>query len=268
MEKYLKSNKKLWNELTKLHQEKNNLYSINDFRSGKTTLSKTEINELGDISGKKILHLQCHFGLDSLSLAKMGARVTGVDFSEESIKLANHLNKESKLSVKFICADLYDLPEILNGKFDIVFTSYGVLLWLPDLNRWAKIISHFLKSKGLFYIIEGHPFSMILENKGKGINLFVKKSYFHNSPVKEKRGRDYANPKQQLKNTAYTWNHPISEVINSLVREGLKIDFLHEFPYSCEAHYNNMELKKEGWWFKGKREIIPMMFSLRATKEK
>ncbi len=268
MKKYIKSNRLLWDELTLEHKKGNNVYSIQDFKSGKITLSKTEIEELGDISGKKILHLQCHFGLDTLSLARMGAKVTGVDFSGKSISLARSLSKELKIDAKFICVDIYNLLGVLKEKFDIVFTSYGVLLWLPDLKKWAEIISHFLKPKGIFYIIEGHPFSMTLKNSGKGINLSVKKPYFHfTNPIEGKKEKDYADKRKQLKNIVYTWTHSISDVINSLIKSGLRIDYLHEFPYSHEAHYSNMELKKEGWWFKGKRKIIPLMFSIHATKE-
>ncbi len=268
MKRYIKSNKSLWDELTSIHKEENNLYSIRDFKSGKTTLSKTEVKELGDISGKTILHLQCHFGLDTLSLTRMGAKVTGIDFSKKSIELARSLSEELGINAKFICADVYGLPKILKEKFDVVFTSYGVLLWLPDLKKWAKIISHFLKPKGAFYIIEGHPFSMVLKNVGKEINLSVKKSYFHSSrPLEGKKEKDYTNKRKQLKNIAYTWTHSISDVINSLISAGLRIDYLHEFPYSREVNYPNMELKKDGWWFKGKKKIIPLMFSIHATKE-
>lgn len=265
--KYIESNKSLWNELTEIHKEENNIYSIKDFKSGKNTLSRTEIKELGNISGKKILHLQCHFGLDTLSLAREGAKVTGVDFSEKSINLAKSLSKETGIPAKFICSDIYNLSRVLKEKFDIVFTSYGVLLWLPDLKRWAKTIFYFLKPKGFFYIIEGHPFSMILRiNKNE--NLYVKKSYFsHINPREEKRGRDYARKRKKVNGTAYTWNHSISEIINSLIKARLKIDYLHEFPFSRESHYPTMELKKKGWQFKNKKEIIPLMFSIKATKE-
>ena len=121
---------------------------------------------------KSLLHLQCHFGMDTLSWARLGARATGVDFSDEAIALARSLSQELGIEARFVCSNIYDLPDVLSGQYDIVFTSYGVLCWLPDLTRWAQVIGHFLKSKGTFYIVDGHPFAKVFEqeegDKGSG----------------------------------------------------------------------------------------------------
>ncbi|MHA1187498.1 MAG: class I SAM-dependent methyltransferase, partial [Candidatus Heimdallarchaeota archaeon] len=157
-EKYFEANKKMWNEFAKEHfKTESNHYNVREFLEGKTTLRKYELEEVGDVKGKKLLHLQCHFGLDTLSWEREGAIVTGVDFSDEAIKLAKQLNKQANLKGDFILSNVYDLPNVLNEKFDVVYTSVGVLCWLNDLKKWAEVIAYFLKSGGIFYIHDGHP---------------------------------------------------------------------------------------------------------------
>ena len=162
--KYFEANKALWNKRVDLHFN-SEFYDKDKFKKSKNSLNSIELKELGDISGKTILHLQCHFGQDTLSLANLGAEVTGVDFSEEAIIKAKQLSNELNIKADFICSNIYDLKEKLNGKFDIVFTSYGTIGWLPDINKWAEIISHFLKPKGQFLIVEFHPFIWMLDDK-------------------------------------------------------------------------------------------------------
>src|SRR5512136_2825848 len=132
-------------------------YDVAGFKAGKNSLKSVELAEVGDVGGKRLLHLQCHFGMDTLSWARLGARVTGVDYAPQAIDLARELAREAGLEADFICASIYDLPERLTGTFDIVFTSYGVLCWLPDLPAWGRVIAHFLRPGGIFYIADGHP---------------------------------------------------------------------------------------------------------------
>lgn len=164
MDDYKKANRALWNEWTSIN-EKSEFYDLEGFKSGKTTLDPIELEELGDVSGKTLLHLQCHFGLDTLSWARLGAKVTGADFSESAIGLARSLSKELSIPANFLCSNIYDLPKILNGKFDIVFTSAGVLAWLPDLERWAQVIARFLNIRGAFYIREFHPLAYVFDDQ-------------------------------------------------------------------------------------------------------
>ena len=126
MEDYIKINKQTWNNKTEVHIA-SDFYDNKSFLEGKSTLNSIELDLLGDLKDKKILHLQCHFGQDSLSLARMGAKVTGVDLSDKAIEKATEFNQLLHLDVKFICCDIYDLPTYLNEKFDIVFTSYGII---------------------------------------------------------------------------------------------------------------------------------------------
>src|ERR1700748_3023902 len=139
---YKEINKEAWNKKTAVHVDAD-FYDVPAFLNGKNSLHTTELNLLGNVKGKSILHLQCHFGLDTLSLARMGAKVTGIDLSDKAIAKARELNTKLGLDATFICCDIYDLPQNLNEKFDLIFTSYGVLGWLPDLQKWAAVIDHF-----------------------------------------------------------------------------------------------------------------------------
>lgn len=267
MDKYSKANLEHWNEVTPIH-EKSKFYDVEGFKKGRCTLMPLERQELGEVSGKTLLHLQCHFGLDTMSWARLGAKVTGVDFSDDAIQLAKSLSKEVGIQARFLCCNIYDLPEVLKGKFDVVYTSYGVLCWLPDLGEWGRIIGHFLKPRGTFYIIEGHPINNVFENERDTTHLKVRYSYFHSlEPTRWEPEGTYADKDAKVTSPSYEWTHPLSDVINALISAGLKIDFLHEFPFSCEDHYPFMEKGKDGWWrLKGGKETIPLMFSLKATK--
>jgi 2-polyprenyl-3-methyl-5-hydroxy-6-metoxy-1,4-benzoquinol methylase len=140
MDEYRRANLALWNEWTQIHAQ-GNTYGIEDFKAGKKQLHSLELAEVGPVAGKSLLHLQCHFGLDTLSWARLGAQVTGIDFSNEAIDLARTLSRECSVPANFICCDLYDLPNHLDGAFDIVYTSYGVLTWLPNITTWAQLVS-------------------------------------------------------------------------------------------------------------------------------
>ena len=149
---YLEVNKASWNKRAGEHFN-SQFYDNSSFISGRNSLNDIELQLLNDINGKKILHLMCHFGQDSISLARMGANVTGVDFSEKSIDLANKLKRDCNTNVNFICTDVYSLKSILNDRFDIVYASYGTIGWLPDIDKWSEIISHYLKPGGHFIFL-------------------------------------------------------------------------------------------------------------------
>jgi SAM-dependent methyltransferase len=265
MDKYLKQNKDHWNEITPIH-EGSEMYDVAGFIAGKCTLQPTELKEIGDVKGKSVLHLQCHFGLDTLSWGRLGAKVTGVDFSDESIKLARKLSRETGIEATFIEADIYTLPEILKEKFDIVFTSYGALCWLPDLEKWARVISHFLKPGGFFYIIEGHPVMNIFDNSVNARELKIQWSYFDNPEWLEcKQEGDYADPSFTGSTNSAQWAHSLSDIINALIVAGLKIDFLHEFPTGFFRALSFMKQDKDGSW-RLDGDKLPITFSLKASK--
>ena len=211
-----------------------------------------------------MLHLQCHFGLDSLSWAKLGADVTAVDFSDEAIRTAKDLSAETGIKTEFICSNVYDLKNVLDKKFDIVFTSYGVIGWLPDLKRWAEIISHFLKSGGVFYMVEFHPVVWMFDDQIEKL----KYSYFKSEePIAETIAGTYADRNADISGMEYSWNHSLSEVINNLSANDLKIESFNEFPFSVYNCFANTVKGTDGWWrIKGLEDIIPLMYSIRAIK--
>jgi SAM-dependent methyltransferase len=267
MNEYLQANQRRWDQLTIEHQH-SEFYDLAGFKAGKDRLRSIEFSELGEVSGKSLLHLQCHFGLDMLAWARRGARVTGVDFSHNAIALAQSLSKELNFPAQFYCTDIYKLPEILSGQFDIVFTSYGVLHGLPDLQRWGAIIAHYLKPGGIFYIVEDHPFFRVFRAQPGG-EFKAERSYFHSEePQLVEAVGSYATENEGMTGVSYVWDHSLGEVINSLVDAGLRIEFVHEFPYTARAKFPFMEQGEDGWWRLPAQQhgTIPFLFSLQARK--
>ncbi len=269
MDEYTKANLDWWNEAAVVHSQGEG-YELAAFKAGKSKLHPLELTEVGDVAGKKLLHLQCHFGLDTLSWARLGAQVTGIDFSDKAIAIAQDLSRELNLDATFICTELYNLPEALDaaGAFDIVFTSYGAIGWLPDLQPWGRIIGHYLKPGGFFYIAEGHPFMWNFDDKSSDLTL--RYPYFSKEPIKDEEEGTYAEKDARLEHiTTYGWNHTFSEIFNSLISAGLTIDFLHEHPFCAWNCFPDMEEGEDRFLrFKdpAKRDLIPLMFSLKATK--
>lgn len=268
-EKYLKANQKMWDEFAKEHfQVENEYYSVKAFLEGKTSLRQFELKEMGNVKGKKLLHLQCHFGLDTLSWVREGAVVTGIDFSGEAIRLAKILAIKANLTENFIQTNLYDLPKVLSEKFDIVYTSIGVLCWLNDLKKWAEIITHFLKSGGFFYIAEGHPVSKMFDNDHQE-ELQLKYNYFHRSePIKFTAEGSYASDNSHMNpHIEYEWNHSLSDIINSLIQAGLKIEFINEYPFTAYKLYAFSEKNSNGYYrLKNQKVEVPLLFTLKASK--
>lgn len=262
MRDYSAVNKKWWNDVTPIHSC-SKLYDLQGFKNGKSSLISIEQEEVGDVKGKSILHLMCHFGMDTLSWARLGGITTGVDLSDNSIKLAKKLSKEIGVPATFICSDIYNLPNVLDKKFDIIFTSYGVLCWLSNIKKWGKIINHFLKKGGTFYIVELHPFTNILSYDFK---IFYK--YFKKGPYIDDSAGTYTDWKANVKGITYEWSYTISDVLNALIEEGLKIEFMHEFPFTMYDQFPGfMEQNEKGQYvLKNKKIQIPLLFSLKATK--
>jgi ubiquinone/menaquinone biosynthesis C-methylase UbiE len=259
---YIHVNKQTWNNKTLIHIN-SEFYDNENFIKGKSTLNNIELELLGDVSGKKILHLQCHFGQDSLSLARFGAKVTGVDFSDKAIERAIEFNEKLNLNANFICCDIYDLPNFLDEKFDIVFTSYGTIGWLPDLNKWATILSKFLKPNGKFIMADFHPVVWIFDNDFKQVFY----NYFNIEPIIENESGTYADRNAEISAETITWNHPTSEVLNSLINSGLIINSFNEFDYSPYNCFNETEeFEPNKFRIKHLDNKIPMVFSILASK--
>jgi len=266
MDEYLEANQKLWNEWSVEH-EKSPFYDVAGFKAGKERLKSIELGAVGDVRGRTMLHLQCHFGLDTLAWARHGATVTGVDLSTDSIALARSLGQEVNIPATFLCSDVLTLPDNLQGQFDIVFTSYGILHWLRDLKRWAQVIEHYLKPGGFFYIVEDHPFMRMFSSDPE-LGIKVDNPYFFSEqPYKAEAAGSYANTFQGKTRTYYIWDHSLGEVINSITDTGLRIEFLHEFPFALRAKFPIMTAGTDGYWrLPPQFSMIPLLFSLKAGK--
>ena len=262
-ENYLDINRHSWNNRTEAHI-KSEFYGMEQFLQGKTSLQNIELNLLGNVEGKAVLHLQCHFGQDSISLSRMGAQVTGVDLSDKAIARAKSIARETQANVEFICCDLYALPANLNKQFDVVFTSYGTIGWLPNLDKWAAVISKFLKPGGQFVFVEFHPVVWMFDDDFEKIGY----RYFNSGAIVETENGTYADRSANIEQQSVMWNHSISEVLNSLIRNGLEINAFDEFdysPYNCFKH--TVEFEPGKYRIKHLDNKIPMLFSLRATKK-
>ena len=277
MREELELNRARWDEATRLHV-RGNVYGIEDFKAGLCRLHRVEVEEVGDVRDRRLLHLQCHFGIDTLSWARRGAIVTGVDFSPEGIACARKLSDESGVRGEFHCADVYRLPELLDrpGGFDIVYTSIGVLNWLPDLAPWAAVVAHFLAPGGFFYIVEAHPFARVfptdadMAKAGTFRPIFP---YFHDAEgIRWPPDLDYADELTQHTIGAHEWQHSMSDIVNALIGQGLTIDWLHEFPFvPWKAVAGLVEVEhfssSHGYYgLPAPEPQLPLMFSLRASR--
>ena len=260
--RYFEANKSSWNKRTAVHT-KSAFYNVEAFKQGQTSLNATELLEVGDVHGKSLLHLQCHFGMDTLSWARQGAIVTGVDFSEAAIDYARALSNELEITAEFICCNVYDLPTHLTRQYDIVFTSYGVISWLPDLQRWASVIHKALKPGGMFYMAEFHPVVWMMDE-----NFECIKYHYHNKEViAETTTGTYADKDADITSQEFGWNHSLGEVINALIGHNLRLDYLHEYDFSYYNCFNNLVQQPDGrYTVKGIENKMPMMYSLKATK--
>ncbi|MHA2238152.1 MAG: class I SAM-dependent methyltransferase [Candidatus Hodarchaeales archaeon] len=269
MKKFIDANKKRWDELAEAHY-KGKGYNVKEFIKGGISISDIELHEVGDVKGKRLLHLQCHFGKDTLSWARLGATVTGVDFSGRAIELAQQLSNETDLKATFIQSEISKLEQstLVPASFDIVFTSHGAIYWLPDLQKWAELIYRYLKPGGFFYIADSHPTGNMFDDEHES-DLVIRYPYFHSEkPLDLDVEGSYAEVNVEIKNKKeYGWVHNMGYIINSLIKAGLQIEFLHEYPFVSWQMFPFLVEKEGNWWhLPEKYEKIPLTFTLKAIK--
>lgn len=259
---YFRINKATWNTKVNIH-EKSGMYDLMAFKNGTTSLKTYELNALGDVNGKSLLHLQCHFGQDTLSWSRMGAKCVGVDFSDEGIRLAQKLNEELHLDADFFCCNVLDISKHIKDTFDIVFTSYGVIGWLPDLKPWGKMIAERLKKGGVFFMAEFHPIVWMFDYLGEKPNL--KYGYMQDEVIYEEYEGTYADTNSKMMSKEYGWNHGLGKVVSALTEAGLHIEYLKEHD---ESPYNVLpDLRQmESGMYCTKDKLYPLIFTLKATK--
>lgn len=262
MDDYKKINKAAWNLKTNIHID-SEFYNNESFLKGKSSLKHIELDLLGDIKGKSILHLQCHFGQDTISLSRLGAKVVGIDLSDNAINYAQSMAKELATDTQFICSDIYELPSALDDKFDVVFTSYGVIGWLPDMERWANIVAHYLKPGGQFIMVEFHPVVWMFDDDFNTIDY----SYFKGEQIVEQLEGSYADRNAEIKYSTVTWTHSLSEVVNNLIQAGVHVTQFEEYnysPYNCFK--NAVKIDKDKYRIEHLGDKLPMIYAITGVK--
>jgi len=269
MNRYVRGNRELWEAWTDVNV-RSAFYDVAGFKAAPLPLDAIVRAGLGDVSGKSVLHLQCHFGLDTLRVALAGGHATGVDFSPKAISHARALAEELGIAARFIESDLYalpDAPELAGATFDLVFTSWGVLSWLPDLAPWGRIIARFLRPGGTFFIAEGHPTLLLFESHDKQ-TLALHYPYFATpDPIVIPVTGNYADPTAQVSVTEYAFPHSLEDIIMSLLDAGLRLDELREHQHiPWQAFPFMVERAPHEWAMPPDRPSLPLAFSLRASK--
>lgn len=258
-----------WEEQVDIHIG-SDFYRVKEFLAGESSLDPIVREEAGDVRGKRLLHLQCHFGLDTLSFARLGAEVTGLDFSPKAIAAAQRLARDAGLEARFICARVDEAREKAGSGYDIVFSSWGVLMWLPDLAVWAQNIAGCLAPGGLLYLAEGHPLTWTLEDESERIedNFRIVRSYFLEGPQQWENAHDYAEPEVSLTHfRSNEWQHTLGEVVTALAEAGLRIEFLHEHDRLPWPAVPGM-IRADRYYFRAPdgAPAMPLSYSVRARK--
>lgn len=259
---YLSHNKDSWNKRTIAHVD-SEFYDNKSFIAGRNSLNPIELPFLQEIKGKDVIHLQCHFGQDSISLARMGAHVTAIDLSNEAISEANTLADKCGVDVDFICADVFDTLNHVDKKFDVVFASYGTIGWLPDINKWAQIVSSLLKKGGKLVFAEFHPVVWMYNDELTEVAY----NYFKDEAIVETNTATYTDQETPIAQTNVTWNHSLSSVVNALIQQGMTIQTLNEYDYSPYNCLSNMEEFENGKFrVKQFKNYVPLVYLIHAEK--
>lgn len=266
------ANRRRWDDLVPVHLA-SGFYDVDAFRAGQDSLRDFEPDEVGDVTGRSLLHLQCHIGLDTLSWARRGAaRVVGLDFSEPAVEAARELAADIGLApgrASFVTADVYDAADAVpDSSYDIVYTGVGALCWLPDVRRWAETAASLVAPGGFLYLVEFHPLADILDDE---TGSTVTHDYFaHDAWVDETPGSyadaDPAGSGGGTHHRSVEWQHPVGEVVSALAAAGLRIDFLRERDMTLFQRFGALERRDGGYRFPADRPRVPLMYSLKASR--
>lgn len=253
---YFALNRDAWNRRTEVHYG-SKFYDVDGFLAGKTSLREIELGELTEVAGRRLLHLQCHFGLDTLSWQRLGAECTGVDLSPVAIERARQLAEQAGLNSRFVCSNVLEFERGQQPAYDIVFTSYGAVCWLPDIRAWAGVVARNLAPGGTFYMVEFHPF----------YDLISGYSYFTRDEPDIEEGETYTENGEQAQTRLALWSHPISSVVSALIEQGIEIQSLREYPFSPYDCFKGLQEREAGRFYLQHREQdLPLVYSLRGRK--
>jgi SAM-dependent methyltransferase len=259
---YLEANRAIWDAWTAHDRTSDHHRAVEIVRAGGSTLRSIERNELGDVAGKTLLHLQCNMGADTLSWARLGASVTGVDFSHEAIAVARQLAEEVGLPARFIASDLYHVPDVLDAWFDLVVSTYGTIGFLLDLTRWSEVVARAVTDGGRLLLVEIHPLSLMLQQAAFDSNPVVARSYFtHGAPDEDSVNAGDA------RSWLSTWRHSLGDVVTALAQAGLRVEALHEYPYTFWRQFPALRQDRDGWWrWPDAAPQVPLLYSLLAVR--
>lgn len=253
-------NKAMWNARVPLHLA-SRMYDVDGFVAGRNSLTALELELLGEVNGRRILHLQCHFGQDTISLARMGAEATGLDISDTAIAEARKLTERCGSTASWVLSNVIDHVPDLDGRFDIVFTSYGTIGWLPHLKPWAANIRRYLKPGGRLVFVEFHPVMWMFDNDFTRIAY----SYFNREAIVEEEQGTYADREADIKLESHSWNHSLSDVLSVLLDEGLRIERFIELDGSPHDCFRNAVQGDDGLYrIRGMEGKLPMVYGLEA----
>lgn len=257
------ANRALWNARVP-HHLASRMYDMEGFMAGKNSLTDLELQLLGDVKDKRILHLQCHFGQDTLSLARMGAEVTGLDISDAALAEAARLTEKLGLKADWVLSNVIDHVPALDGRFNIIFTSYGTIGWLPDLKPWAANLKRYLKPSGRLVFAEFHPVVWMFDNDF----THVQYSYFNHEVIVEEEQGSYADREAPIATKSYGWNHDLGEVMSALLEEGFILERFTELDGSPHDSFANTVRGPDGLFrIKGLEGMIPMVYGLSMRKD-
>nr|WP_240473458.1 class I SAM-dependent methyltransferase [Ferrimonas senticii] len=253
-QRWLRLNQQAWDQRTDIHID-SGFYDVAGFVAGQCRLNPIELELMGAVRGKRLLHLQCHFGLDTLSWSRRGAWVTGVDLSPQAIAKARQLARDTRQAAHFVCADVIDFGDEVEPEYDWVFVSYGALCWLDDINRWAQTVKRALKPNGKLCLVEFHP----------AIDMLMDYGYFHRPNPDVAVEATYTENAGTFKQRVAVWNHSLGEVIGALLQQGLVVEHFAEHrhcPYRC---FDQLTATDDGQyqWLQGEHPL-PLLYSLVA----
>ncbi len=268
------ANRANWDERTAVHLGPGSSYDLGPLRAGRGRLDAILRAELGPVAGLRVLHLQCHFGKDTLTLAQQGAAaVVGLDFSAPAVEAARRLAVELGLAdrARFVQADLHDAPGAVPepGGFDLAFVTWGALPWLPDLGEWARLVAGFLRPGGRLYLAEGHPIALVFDDAAETLNgtrsWGCSVPYFQREPLVLDEPTDYADPAARLRHARFhNWMHPLGKVLGAVTDAGLALDWLHEHPRVAWRMFQCLVRDADGLFTWPERPWLPLAYSLSA----
>lgn len=265
-EAWFDANREMWDERVGIHVD-GSFYDVEDFKRRPDRIRDFEAREVGDVTGRTLVHLQCHFGIDTLSWATRGASVVGLDFSPEGVAAARALAVALGIEAKaeFVEGNVYDAVEALGGRqFDVVYTGLGALNWLPDLGRWAGTAAALVKPGGFLYVAEFHPILWSFAEDDMSIEL----DYFQTEPYVDDRSGTYADLAAATEhNVCYEWQHTLGDVVSTIIDAGLTVELLHEHDYTLFPRWPWLVKSEfDRYEFPTGRPRLPLMFSVRARK--